>query len=298
MKPVVAQPRPRIPKGDPDFVAPPIAWPTMLLFVIALLLWGGVIALVEQGTVGLWLSMPVQAMAIFMMFTVLHDGVHRSLARGYPRLNDLVANFAGYFLSPIASCASFRVAHFAHHRHTNHATDDPDMWSGVGRRWLMPLHWATADLAYIPPLWRDRDKLSGWEKFQIVGSIVLLVSGLCAAVLLGYGYEALVYWVIPSRLAVLWLAFAFNYLPHHPHDVLQSHNPYAATNVREGGEPLMKWVFLYQNYHLIHHLFPSVPFYRYLRIWQKYGRDFRDRGAPTVPLLALSPTPSVEGGQS
>ena len=67
----------------------------------------------------------------------------------------------------------------------------------------------------------------------------------------------------------------------------QSHNPYAATNVRRGGEPVMKWLFLYQNYHVIHHLFPSVPFYRYLKIWNARREEFTRLGTPVVPMLKL-----------
>ena len=285
--PISAQPRPRIPKGDALFQTPAIAWPTVFLFVLAISIWFAGLLLSWHDILPYALILPIQVVAVFMLFTVLHDGVHRSLMRGYPGLNDLLANISGYFLTPLGSCAVFRVAHFAHHRHTNHPQDDPDMWSGRGK-WLLPLRWMTADFAYIPVVVRSMSKISLRDKVEIIGSVVVLGTLYLLAWFSGWGVEATLYWLIPSRLAVLWLAFAVNYLPHHPHQILQSHNPYAATNVRAGGEPLMKWLFLYQNYHLIHHLFPSVPFYRYQAIWKKYGSEYQDKGAPVVPLLQLT----------
>jgi len=286
---VTAQPRPRIPKGDPLFQAPSVAWPTLALFVFAIALWAGAIVGHVAGVLPYWVTLPVQAVAVFISFTVLHDGVHRSLMRGHPRLNDRVADLAGWLLTPLGSCAAFRVAHYAHHRNTNEPHDDPDMWSGVGPRWRLPLQWATADLAYVPVLIRNWSAVKPRDRVAMLTPVIVLGGGYTLSWVLGWGVEATLYWLLPSRLAVLWLAFAFNFLPHHPHDVRQSLNPYAATNIREGGEPWMRWLFLYQNYHLIHHLFPSVPFYRYMRIWQRYGADYRERGAPVVPVLGLVP---------
>ena len=51
----------------------------------------------------------------------------------------------------------------------------------------------------------------------------------------------------------------------------------------------MRWLFLFQNYHLIHHLYPSVPFYRYLKIWRLNEAEFRRQGTPVVDWYALNP---------
>ena len=34
-------------------------------------------------------------------------------------------------------------------------------------------------------------------------------------------------------------------------------------------EPVVNWLYMFQNFHLVHHLFPRIPFY-------KYGSAFRD----------------------
>ncbi|CAM5734605.1 Flavohemoprotein [Mycolicibacterium aubagnense] len=45
----------------------------------------------------------------------------------------------------------------------------------------------------------------------------------------------------------------------------------------------MEWLYtplmLSQNYHLVHHLHPSVPFYRYTKTWRRNEEAYLDRGA-------------------
>ncbi|MGH8539645.1 MAG: fatty acid desaturase [Stenotrophobium sp.] len=252
------------------------------MFVAALTLWIAALLAAVNGIIPAAVAILLQTVATFMQFTVLHDGVHRSLARSYPRVNMFVTNIAGAFLGLIGVGAAFRYVHFKHHRHTNETGSDPDLWSGKGLRWLMPLHWATADSYYGYVILKDWLIIPLRERVQILFGITVLVSifGTCAW--LGYAREALLYWILPGRLAITWLAFAFNYLPHHPHEVEQRHNPYASTNVREGLEPLSNWIFLYQNYHLIHHLYPSVPFYCYAKIWRNNRSKFVSLGAPVL----------------
>ena len=284
---VPAARRPRIPQ-EPLYQTPAVAWPTLLLFVLALVLWIGALSAVLHGLIPPLAAILLQTVAAFMQFTVLHDGVHRSLLRGYPRLNDVVTSLAGAFLGVVGVGAAFRYAHFKHHRLTNEG-QDPDQWSGHGRFLTRPLHWATADLYYGVVILCDWSSIPAKERGQMIVGVGLLLGVFAACVALGHGWDAVLYWLVPARLAILWLAFAFNYLPHHPHQVEQRHNPYAATNVRRGGEPLMKWLFLYQNYHLIHHLFPSVPFYRYLKIWRRNEAEFTRRGTSVVPWYGLEP---------
>lgn len=291
---VPAAARPGIPKGDPLYRAPPIAWPTIALFASALLCWSAALTAALRGWLAPAPAIVLQGLAAYLMFTVLHDGVHRSTARAYPWLNALLTHASAFFLGPLAAAPAFRYVHFKHHRHTNEGETDPDLWSGAARfPWSLPLQWATADLHYLRVILRDSDNIPAREQLAIGLPVITMFALFAGAWSLGYGMEAVLYWLLPSRIAILLLAFAFNFLPHHPHLVTQAHNPYAATNVRSGGEPLMKWLFLYQNHHLIHHLFPSIPFYHYQRIWQQRRAEFEALGAPVVPLFKLEAEPSL-----
>ena len=98
---------------------------------------------------------------------------------------------------------------------------------------------------------------------------LLVGSLMTAAIVAGFGVELLWLYILPQRLAVLWLAFAFDYLPHHGLHHRPSEDKFKTTRNRVGYERLLSPMLLYQNYHLVHHLHPVVPFYRYLKVWRR-----------------------------
>jgi ring-1,2-phenylacetyl-CoA epoxidase subunit PaaE len=79
---------------------------------------------------------------------------------------------------------------------------------------------------------------------------------------------------VPQRLAVLLLGWSFDYLPHHGLHLTHRQDPFKATRNRVGLERLLSPVMLYQNYHLVHHLHPVIPFYRYIAVWRKQEDEY------------------------
>jgi beta-carotene hydroxylase len=81
---------------------------------------------------------------------------------------------------------------------------------------------------------------------------------------IGYWREVLMLWIFPHFLASALIIYFFAYLTHAPHEV---HERYRDTNVfwvkGKIMEPVVNWLYMFQNFHLIHHLFPRVPFYLY-----------------------------------
>ncbi len=56
------------------------------------------------------------------------------------------------------------------------------------------------------------------------------------------------------------------------------------TRNRIGGERWASLAMLYQNYHLVHHLHPVVPFYRYIAVWRKNEEHYLE-GDPALSTL-------------
>jgi len=84
---------------------------------------------------------------------------------------------------------------------------------------------------------------------------------------LGYGLEVLFLWFLASRVGLFLIACVFVYLPHYPGDISAQEDVYKASTIRKGWEWLLNPLLVYQNYHLIHHLYPTAPFYTYQKIW-------------------------------
>lgn len=264
---------------------PQVAWPTVGLFGVALVAYLGSTVMGVTGGWPTWASVALNAVCAYWMFTVVHDASHNSLSL-HRWFNDGLGRIASLTLLPLPIFRAFRFIHMQHHRFSNEA-DDPDHWVGQGSKWTLLLRCALMDLHYL--VWyaprikaRPRDEVRDTVVSAIVGVAVL-----AALISLGWGWEVLLFWLLPARIAVTFLALAFDYWPHSPYKATEAENKYIATSVRAGGEWWLTPLLLAQNYHLVHHLYPLVPFYRYVQVWRARERFH----------LAQSPLIVSVGGQ-
>jgi fatty acid desaturase len=241
-----------------------LAVPTIAVLVLAWALWLGGLVLLAYGGAPAAVAVALASLGAYLAFTPLHEAVHRSMARSR-RVNELLGRLAAVPL--MGPLPAMRHLHLEHHKHTNDPARDPDHYSGRGPAWLLPVRWATQDLHYYWLFLRGlrRRKMPGrGETLATLAAEIALIAALCA---LGQGRLVLLGWVLPARIAVLVLAFAFDYLPHRPHQIPASVDRLRATRVIDSR--ILEVLFLGQSHHLVHHLYPAVPFYRYGRIWRQ-----------------------------
>jgi ring-1,2-phenylacetyl-CoA epoxidase subunit PaaE len=261
----------RIP--NPEEPVPRLSVPAFVLFLGALALWAGSSALALSHVWLLLVSVPFNALATYLLFTVMHDASHNSLSSITP-VNLWIGRIAAMFFSSLASFRTFRFIHMQHHRFTNDERQDPDDYASRGPRWQRLARWMTVDLFYIVFY---IPKLPGRPRAERVelAAVWLLVGALIAAsALTGHLVELVVLLFLPARLATLWLGFAFDYLPHNGLKLTASEDRFKATRNRVGRESLLSPVLLYQNYHLVHHLHPVVPFHKYIAVWLRNEEDY------------------------
>ena len=101
------------------------------------------------------------------------------------------------------------------------------------------------------------------------------------AVLISIPLDAIVpvvvLWIIPARLTFLYLLFFFVWLPHFPYQHTDRFR-----NTRITLFPGSTWLLLQQDRHLIHHLYPSIPWYRYRAAHRELASLLSERGALVV----------------
>ncbi len=263
---------------DPQERVPPVAWPTVALFFASLGLAAASTALGLDGTLPVPVSVSLNAVAAYLFFTVSHDAAHQA-ASSNPTLNRWIGRLSTPFFTPAASFSAWRFIHMQHHRFTNHDDgSDPDDYTMAGPAWQRPLRWATVDLAYLSFYLRRVGERPRSELVEWAAQTALVTGLLGLAIAGGALGDLLVYVVLPQRLAIVWLAFAFDYLPHHGLRLRPSEDRLKTTRNRVGGERWLSPLLLYQNYHLVHHLHPLVPFYRYLRVWRRNEEAYLEGG--------------------
>lgn len=245
---------------------PDVAWPTLAVFTVG---WAAVIVVgylsFLTGQIPLLTGAVLAGIAGYFLFSPIHDAIHRSVSR-HEWINDLVAICSVNLMLPYVNHRMLRWGHMQHHRHTNEVGKDPDRF--LTDHWHAPVTaWPFFELFYVPDYWKARHTRPKAEVRQVVAQLVIGCAVL-AGMTWWQGWEFFAYWFVASR-TTLWLIVAvFVYLPHQPHTVLQKDAPYQASLLRRGKEWLLTPLMAYQNWHLVHHLYPTVPFYRYKQVWK------------------------------
>jgi ring-1,2-phenylacetyl-CoA epoxidase subunit PaaE len=263
---------------DPGESVPKLALPTVGVFVAALTAFVLSTTGYIHGWVPIWVTMGVNAAVTFVMFTVVHDASHYSIS-STRWVNGFLGRLAWLFVVPIVAFPSFGYIHIQHHRHANDDHDDPDTFASHGSLWLLPFRWSIAEYFYIRyylPRARSRPVA---EVAETLFMLTLSLAGLIVAIVTGNFWTLAVVFVIPQRIGLTILAWWFDWLPHHGLEDTQRSNRYRATRNRVGAEWLFTPILLSQNYHLVHHLHPSVPFYRYLKTWARNEEAYLERNA-------------------
>lgn len=276
---------------NPGIPVPKVSAPTVTLFVATLALWVFATWLLFGAGVTPWATIPMHAAVTFLMFTVLHESTHHAAGR-LSWVNEVLGRLSLLFVAAFASFGAIRHIHIEHHRHTNeHRTIDPDAWTSHAPGWQLPLRWMTQDLYYIY-FWlsRIRQRPRG-EVIETLSLAVLFAGTIVWASVGGWIGPLALGYLIPQRLGVGVLAWWFDWLPHHGLAETQDSDRYRATRNRVGVEWLLTPVLLYQNYHLVHHLHPSIPFYSYVKAWRRNEDAYLERNAALITAWGRELTP-------
>ncbi|MCO4763163.1 MAG: fatty acid desaturase, partial [Myxococcales bacterium] len=254
-----------------------IAWPTVVLSVALIAGYGLVVwsALTER--LPLLPATALLTLLAYVAFTPLHEATHQNVSggvRGWRWLDPAVGWAMGLlFASPFPA---FRAVHLRHHGRTNHLGDDPDGWVAGAHWWsiiarcftILPhYHWV-----YLSRLMRATPA-SRREGRWATGALLVVGVVTVGAVWSGHGAAIISLWLAPAWLASGALAFAFDWLPHVPHQRIGRYVDTRAIDVR-----VLDVVLLGQNLHSVHHLYPRVPFYRYRTVFDAMAPEMMAKG--------------------
>ena len=244
---------------------PIISWPALGLFVLGMTIVVSASVMTLSGATPLWAAMIANGLALYLLFSIMHESLHRSVSSN-TRLNNTLGRISLMLLIPAAPLEIARWAHFRHHRFTN-GDRDPDNFIHHAKWWEIPFKWPNFDLYYLYCFLQESGEQRKRHTPALISAAAVFVSVVGTLTYLGYGMEVLFLWILPSRIALALIALVFVWLPHYPADITSEDNVYEATTIRRGWEWLLTPLFVYQNYHLIHHLYPGAPFYNYIKIW-------------------------------
>jgi beta-carotene hydroxylase len=198
-----------------------------------------------------WLCFTVNTIALHIAGTVIHDACHQSAHRNRV-INAILGHVSALML--VFAFPVFTRVHLQHHAHVNDPENDPDHYvSTGGPLWLLPVRFLYHEVFFFQrQLWRKNELLE-WFLSRLFVAVIFYIS--VQYHFLGY---LLNFWFIPSAVVGLALGLFFDYLPHRPH---QERDRWK--NARVYPNRILNLLIMGQNYHLIHHLWPSIPWYNY-----------------------------------
>jgi len=253
---------------------PRYAWPTLALGAGALIVFVLSAIAAAGGHAPAWLTISVNTAVVYAMFMVAHDALHRALSSA-SWMNSVVGRAAWLFVAPMFSLPAFSYVHLTHHRNANDGENDPDMFATHGPAWQLPFRWALMDVFYAAWYCRQFKRRLQHSRRRVLTevaetAVVLTVSvaGLGVTIVTGNFWLVAAVALIPQRIGMMILGWWFDWLPHHGLEQTQQQNRYRATRNRVGMERLLIPIMLSQTYHLVHHLHPWLPFYRYAQAWR------------------------------
>ena len=257
---------------------PRIAVPTLLLLLGVYAGLAGSVYLALVGQVPLWLAAVVNGLILYGTYTVVHEGVHDNIVARKSAFRWV--NMAAAFLAAIPLWILIyphRASHMVHHRKCN-TDEDPDIYArgdfGVVTFGRIPL----SILGQFNPLEQYREcRQFGLNRAQFIFSMITFaayVALVLAIVAMGYGYELLILWFVPFFIGYAIMLVMFTWIPHHPHTLTGRYHD-TRCSLWPGGNLLTQG----QNYHLIHHMMPWVPWYRYEKVFLELRPALEQQGA-------------------
>jgi beta-carotene hydroxylase len=259
-----------------------------------------------------WCSFVMNVLALHMVGTVIHDASHHAAHRNR-MVNAALGHGSALMLG--FSFPVFTRVHMQHHANVNDPDNDPDHFVSTGG----PL-WLIAPRFFYHEVYFFRRKL--WRKFELLEwFLARLAVALVIFLAIQYDFIGYVFnfWFSPSLVVGLALGLFFDYLPHRPFKERDRWK-----NARVYPNSILNLMIMGQNYHLVHHLWPSIPWYHYqtaYRITQPlldekgchqslgiWGKDFwsflydvflgirfhRHQPHPELPLIDKEDIPELE----
>lgn len=264
---------------------PLLAWPTLILLWLSQIAIVGVWWAVINGHMSLWLGCLINVISYYVQFTPAHDASHNAVSR-IPWVNKFIFFQMMQTYLPGNSGKMLMVMHMQHHRFANEELD-PD--HGVAESFKHAgFLWFFWDFRYLFFYFKHQEHYPDININRIFFEMAMGYA-LVGTLAWHFPVETLILWFIPSRMMVWLVCFVFMYLPHVPHVYTHRQNPYQATLLREGWEWLMTPLLMYQNYHLAHHLYPTIPFYRYKKAWLARQAFHEAHNPAKVKAFALRP---------
>jgi len=243
-----------------------LPWVMVIWPLVNTSLWLALWPLVLSGSLPLWVGFLIATVNTTAAYLPSHDAQHHIIAPEGSRWHWFNELIGWYSLIPMfVPLTVLRVTHFEHHRHTNDPLLDPDIpmaaestWTAIGKALVkgQPRH-----DRYGATLKRLGTPAAKAATLHAAIARPLFCAILASLAWSGLALEALFLWWLPLKIGTVYINFYLSWAPHRP---MTGRGRYQDTrafrsfwgNIGSSG----------MQYHIIHHLYPTIPLIRPLKL--------------------------------
>ena len=266
-----------------------------------------IVALAMLGKLPLLVAFPLVTILTYLTYTLMHEAAHGSISGSHQSLrwvNEALGYMAAWIL--MIPLTAHRHEHLAHHRHTNKADGDPDytvseLGGGIQQALRVPFGILAGQFTYYRH--HRWTKAPTRQNLYLALEIVMAIVPRLALIISGLWFEGLVLFGLAWWLGLMITLYLFAYLVHRPHNKVGRYVDTSTILAPGWLGSALSMVWVCQNYHSIHHLFPRVPFYQYPALFSDIERIMVAKGAPIYQLtreglgMRMKPAP-IQGVSS
>jgi len=261
--------------------------PTVLLIVVLLAALAATVALTLAGSLPLVAGIVVAGVLHFPLYICFHEAAHGNIATGRLRaVNEVLGSVLGVTLG--VPLVVHRKEHLAHHAYTNRAGADPDRDAFPDGRFSL------AGCAYMFVVQYRFLASTAWARFSRRERVwcladVAVALGVRLTLVVFFGWRAAILLVAALLVASAVISFLLVFLVHARPVPLPEGRWIDTLSYDTGHLPpvlrrLVDWGWMGHQVHSIHHLYPSVPFYRQQDVFEEIRDLMIDLDAPVKPL--------------
>jgi fatty acid desaturase len=216
--------------------------------------------------------------------TLVHESAHRRLAKNAFLNNILGTFFSGYFI--FQKMSAYKNSHIAHHHaHFGDKDKDPDYLYALKeglygkkltakifiKKYIIYPFFLTKIPSYINALIFDR-LLESKNKKETVILISFWITLISLSIIGGFFDLLLLFWIIPY-LTVFQIIGWFIELAEHFPLMENRYFLYMSRNRHSHGVEKFLTAMHNENYHLVHHINPGIPFWNMKKAHHLYMTD-------------------------
>ncbi len=254
-------------------------WPMLIWPLVNTTAWLALWPLVMSGILPLWAGFAIALVNVTASYLPSHDAQHHIFFARESRFHWLNELIGYYSLIPLAlPLCTLRETHLEHHRHANDPALDPDyhimeapnvrgaLWGALTKN--QPRY-----DRYGPTLERIGTPIAKRAILEALAGKAAFFGILSALAWTGHAAEAVLLWWLPRHVALIYVSFYLSWMPHFPGTGQGRYRDTRAflSKLGNAGSSGMQ-------YHIIHHLYPTIPLYRTPAAYRALRPVLEERG--------------------